>query len=262
MVNVVHSAARNVRRAAGTVQSRRANVTGIAAQSVLRGIRFAQVHRAGIDRIEHVRQLLLTSPDPLLMDDMPGATTTTIARMAEFSKPVPWAWLLYCVAREVQPERALEMGSCVGISAAYQVAAMHANGHGRLITLEGSRELADRSQWTLNALSLDRAEVRHGHFSDTFERAVDDLKPVDWAFIDGNHNREPTLEYADRLLQAAGPETVHIFDDINWSDGMRQAWAAIKRDPRYQVTFDLRSVGIAVSSVSATERRNFRIGYY
>jgi hypothetical protein len=43
-------------------------------------------------------------------------------------------------------------------------------------------------------------------------------------------------------------EAVFVFDDVNWSDGMRNAWSTIVDDPRIALTVDLRSVGIAVAS--------------
>ena len=39
-------------------------------------------------------------------------------------------------------------------------------------------------------------------------------------------------------------DTVFIFDDIHWSEGMEQAWDTIKAHPAVQVTVDLFGVGL------------------
>jgi hypothetical protein len=47
------------------------------------------------------------------------------------------------------------------------------------------------------------------------------------AFIDGDHTFEGTLRYhaAARATMPAG--SMLVFDDIDWSDGMREAWKKI-----------------------------------
>ncbi len=229
-----------------------------------------------LDRIELFRQFLLTSPVEFEAPDLGGGTPVstgpipvqyrprirTIGSMTLSSKPRRWAFLLFRLMRELKPETCLEMGTCVGISAAYQAAALTCNGSGRLITLEGVAPVAQRARDTLAELSLDRrVEVRQGAFQETLSGAVDDLRPVEWAFIDGHHAEEPTLEYLEVVLAGAAPEAVLVFDDINWSDGMRRAWSRIRRDPRFALTVDLRSVGIAVVSESAARRQELTFPY-
>ena len=63
--------------------------------------------------------------------------------------------------------RGLEMGTCVGISAAYQAAALNDNGAGRLVTLEGYAELAAEAQELWSNLGLSNVEVIVGRFAQT-----------------------------------------------------------------------------------------------
>src|SRR5262249_31791723 len=125
-------------------------------------------------------------------------TARTIGTMTTYSKPPTWARLLFRLVRDLAPETVLELGSCVGISAAFQAAALHLNGTGRLITLEGAAPLAERTARTLADLCLSEvAEVRVGEFDDTLPDALRELAPVGLSFIDGNHQERPTLTYAD-----------------------------------------------------------------
>ena len=57
-------------------------------------------------------------------------------------------------------------------------------------------------------------------------------------FIDGNHQKEATLKYFERLLTIAHNDSVFIFDDIHWSIGMEEAWEEIKNHPAVTVTID------------------------
>lgn len=268
-----HVAVRASRRYRGRWQLRGASATGDAPVAVLDGLRAATRGRpapdeaAWIARIELLRSLLATSPRPLSLSDLgvgrAVGSARTVGSMTRSSKPPRWAYLLFRLVRSVRPACCLELGACVGISAAYQAAALELNGAGRLVTLEGAAELAARSARTLEELDLAaRAEVRVGRFAETVGPALADLRPVDWAFIDGDHAEDATLDYADRILAAAGPEAVLVFDDINWSDGMRSAWGRVVADERYALTVDLRSVGLAVKSDSAVSRHNVRVLYY
>jgi predicted O-methyltransferase YrrM len=281
---LLHTAVRNSRRVQGRIKISSVDVDGAAPTAVVRALKQAAVgrpsaqERAWISRIELMRKLLLTSPEPLELVDFGAGTahrfdtgaaetvnvvSKTLGAMTLSSKPPRWAYLLFRLVRELRPESVLEMGACVGISAAYEAAALELNGTGRLLTLEGAPPLAERSSHTLAELGLaGRAEVRLGRFSETLTGAVAELAPVGLAFIDGHHIETATLDYMEELLGSIADEAVIVFDDVNWSDGMRNAWSAIVADPRFALTVDLRSVGIAVVSRSTTSSRALTIPYY
>ena len=61
---------------------------------------------------------------------------------------------------------------------------------------------------------------------------------IDLVFIDGNHQKEATLSYFQKLLPLAHNETVFIFDDIHWSAGMEEAWKEIQANPKVTVSID------------------------
>ncbi len=57
-------------------------------------------------------------------------------------------------------------------------------------------------------------------------------------FIDGNHQKEATLAYFEKLLPTVHNDSVMIFDDIHWSKGMEEAWEIIKQHSEVRVTID------------------------
>jgi predicted O-methyltransferase YrrM len=175
---------------------------------------------------------------------------TTLGEMTRRSSSGPrWGLLLFRMTRELRPSAVLELGTCVGVSAAYIGAALEMNGGGRLITLEGGTALVERARRTLGELGLtDRVQVVHGPFQATLDDALEQLSPVDLAFIDGHHLEEPTLRYTEQVLPHLSPEAVLAYDDIHWSDGMIRAWRRLEQDPRFALTVDLGGMGIATVS--------------
>jgi predicted O-methyltransferase YrrM len=278
---VVRDAAHQVRRLRGWVQLRDVDATGRAPAAVVAALRHAAGgrpsadERAWIDRIELLRRLLASSPQPLEIVDFGAGPRSalhedgaervvcrTLAEMTMSSKPPRWAYLLFRLVRELRPSAVLELGACVGVSASYQAAALELNGSGRLVSLEGSPVLASRSTRSLEELGLGhRATVVEGRFTDTIDTAIADLAPVEMAFVDGHHVEAATLDYMERILAACGDEAVLVFDDIHWTPGMTRAWRAVEDDPRFALTVDLGAVGIAAVSASATERARHTISF-
>ncbi len=155
--------------------------------------------------------------------------------------------LLMKLLRTFQPNVAIELGTSVGISAAYQAAAMEINGHGKLITLEGAPAVASIATANLLQLGLgDRAEVVVGRFVDTLPRVLEQAAPIDFAFIDGHHDFAATLEYFETIKPSLSSSAILVFDDISWSSGMAAAWRAIVADSRVGPVVSVFSMGLCV----------------
>ncbi len=206
-----------------------------------------------IAAIEKERAALLASraalvdgsfAEPGLYDE--GVSIATACRV---SKPRNAARLMYLLMREFRPRRVIELGTNVGISSAYQAAGLQANGDGgRLVTLEASPYRQRLARELHGRVGLHNVDHRLGLFDDTLDATVDEFGPFDFAFIDGHHQYEPTLDYFDRIWRNATPQALFIFDDIRWSDGMQRAWVALQADSRIELAVDLNSVGICVAS--------------
>jgi predicted O-methyltransferase YrrM len=171
------------------------------------------------------------------------------------SKPPAWSLLLFELVRAFRPRNCIELGTCLGISAAYQAAALRLNGAGTLVTLEGAEALAGLSRLHLRELGLDNVTVVAGRFQDKLPGILRHGPPVDYAFIDGHHDEKATLEYYRLFLPALAGCAVLVFDDIAWSDGMRRAWSAIRSADGVGLSVDLGPVGLCVAGVAAPPRR-------
>jgi predicted O-methyltransferase YrrM len=214
--------------------------------------------------VEGLRRRLLKDQTLLSIEDMGAGsafaarrwlTVGDIARRA--SKPPRLGKLLFRIARHYQPATILELGTSLGLSAAYLAAGAP---YGRVFTLEGAPAVADAAGRNLRSLGLD-ATVVTGHFDEQLVPLLRRLPPIDLAFVDGNHRREPTLRYFDLLMRHSARSAVLIFDDIHWSSEMEAAWAAIKRDPRVYLTIDLFFIGIVFLREEFKVRQDFIIRF-
>ena len=165
------------------------------------------------------------------------------------ASPPPWGRMLFQLVREFTPERCVELGTSLGISAAYTAAALQVNGRGELITLEGSDVLAELARKNLERLRLlPTVELRLGRHEETLPALVAEDSPIDFAFVDGRHEAAAVLETVDLLWCRLRSGAVLVFDDIAWSPDMRRAWREVAAEPRYAVTVGLGRVGVCVAA--------------
>ena len=69
-------------------------------------------------------------------------------------------------------------------------------------------------------------------------------RKFDLVYFDGNHQKEATLNYFQQLLPTAHNDSVFIFDDIHWSQGMEEAWETICKHPSVKVSIDTFHIGV------------------
>lgn len=200
--------------------------------------------------IETLRNALLKSTDSLMVTDLgagsrrtndPQRSVATIARNAQ--KPARFAWLLHRLIGRFQARNVLELGTSLGLTTAYLADAVARTG-GQLYSFEGCPNSAALARTHLDQLGYPTVELVIGNLDETLTQTVAILPQIDLAFFDANHRYEPTVQYFMSCLPHVHNDTVFIFDDIHWSEGMEQAWDTIKAHPAVQVTVDLFGVGL------------------
>ena len=156
-------------------------------------------------------------------------------------KPPRLAQLLYRLAADQKPQNIIELGTCLGITTVYL---QKAEPKAKVYTLEGSPETAAVASETFINAGLNSIAEITGNFDDTLPGVIDELDQLDFVFVDGNHQKDATLEYFEWCLPKAHENTLLIFDDIYWSEGMKEAWNEIKAHPQVTVTVDLFWIGL------------------
>ena len=205
-------------------------------------------HYYAFDEIAFRRDQLLQSTQRIPVTDFgAGSQVVTgkerrVADIARTSLTSPhFGKLLFKLAQFHQPKTILEIGTSLGISAAYLASGAP---DAQVITLEGSPHIAQLAKDQFEALGLNRITLLEGEFSTTLPKALSQVKSLDMVFIDGNHQFAPTLSYFEQIKPYLHDHALVIFDDIHWSKGMHKAWEMVKRDPMVRVSIDLFYKGI------------------
>jgi len=233
--------------------------------------------RDWVERIETARRELIRSAQTITVDDYgAGSAQLTLSdeEMAQgrayetrvgtlcraCSKPYFWSLLLFKLIRQFQPTRCVELGTCVGISASYQGAALALNGQqGTLTTIEGSQQTASVAARGLGDLGLEEVSVVVGRFQDALPGVLEAQQPIDYVFVDGHHDQQATVAYFEMVYPYLSETALVVFDDISWSAGMRSAWEHIAGDPRIALAVDLSAVGVCLLDGDRSPGERLRI---
>jgi predicted O-methyltransferase YrrM len=222
--------------------------------------RIAPSETVRIDAIESLRRELLASREPVDAAAPADARDDSLAAVCRTaSKPPLWTRFLFHLIREQRPDGCLELGTCLGISAAYQSAALDLNGAGSLVSLEGSTARAARAREHLRRLELARARVVEGRFQDTLAGVLAECGKLDYAFVDGHHDEDATLAYFDAIAAHAAPGALIVLDDIRWSPGMERAWLRLRVHPAVAASVDMFLLGICVLGEPAADDARFTV---
>lgn len=173
------------------------------------------------------------------VDRAPSRTVRSFVRHSSVS--FRYGALLYRITRWFGPEVMLELGTGLGISTLYLAAG---SPDAPIHTIEGNVARADFSSLLIKRCGFSAVKVHVGEMEEVLV-ALEGLKGKRFlAFVDGNHQYGPTLNYLRRLVALAGEEAVIVLDDIYWSKGMHRAWKEIIRWPEIRVSIDLFHMGI------------------
>ena len=217
------------------------------------------------EKVEALRDQLLNDTTVLEVEDFGAGSAvdkkskrsiSSIAKNA--AKPKKFGQLLFRMVKRYQPKTILELGTSLGITTSYLSLAKP---DARLITMEGSKEIADVAKQNFNAIELKNVELIEGNFDNTLSFVVRDLSSVDFSFIDGNHQQEPTERYFKELLSKTNNDSILVFDDIHWSSEMEAVWETIKKNPAVTCSIDLFFIGIIFFRKEFKEKQHFVIRF-
>lgn len=171
-----------------------------------------------------------------------------IGELCRMSSGTPEKGLfLFRLVRLLRPRSCLELGTCLGLSAAYIGSALALNGAGSLISVEGCPRLAELAGENLRRLALDRVTARTGRFQDVLPDLLA-ASDFDFAYVDGHHDRDATVGYVERIASAGPADMAIAVDDIDWSDGMREAWVQIARSPHVRACGSHEGLGLCFTA--------------
>lgn len=215
--------------------------------------------------VESQREKLKTNNRVIEVEDF-GAGSTVIKTnqriikdIANSSlKPKKYAQLLFRMVQYYQPATLVELGTSLGITSSYL---SFGNTNGRVFTCEGSANIAAIAAENFSSLGIENIELVKGDFAKTLPLLFQKIGTLAFAFVDGNHRKEPTLQYFQQLLTHSTPATIIVFDDIHWSAEMEAAWDAIQQHTAVTLTIDLFFVGIVFINPDFKVKQHFTIRF-
>ena len=168
-------------------------------------------------------------------------------------KPAKYGQLLFRMVNYFQPSTTLELGTCLGITTSYLGAAHR---KGQVITIEADPSTFQLAQQTFSLARANNILAVKGIFTEELPKILAQVDTIDFVFIDGHHAKQPTINYFEMCLAKSTEKTIFVFDDINWSQDMKAAWAIIKSREEVTVTIDLHVMGIVFLRKELT-KQNF-----
>lgn len=214
--------------------------------------------------IEAQRKKLLNDQRAITVTDLGAGShlnknrTKKVSQIAKNALKSPrLAQLIYRLAANHQPTNMIELGTCLGITSAYL---SKAQPRASVLTIEGCPQTAEVAYQNFQGLGLKNVELQVGNFNDLLPKAIEERATLDFVYIDGNHTKEATLNYFYSCLPKVTENSLLIFDDIYWSEGMKQAWEEIKNHSQVTITVDLFWIGL-VYFRKGKAKENFKLKY-
>ena len=215
--------------------------------------------------IEQQRKILQKNKSLISVEDFGAGSTiiksnqrrvNAIAKSSLKSKK--YAQLIFRIAAYYKTNCILELGTSFGITTAYLA---NSNKNVNVKTLEGSNAIATFAENNFASLQLNNIEIIKGDFNSTLPKYLALNPVINLAFIDGNHRKNPTLEYFYQIIQHTDESSIVIFDDIHWSAEMESAWEEIKIHPSVTLSIDLFFVGIVFFKKDFKVKQHFSIQF-
>ena len=215
--------------------------------------------------IEKQRQILLKDKTVIQVEDF-GAGSTIIKTKkrivkdiaASSLKPKKYSQLLFRMIQFYNKKNILELGTSLGITTSYMAAAKN---NPFVTTMEGSQNIVAIAVQNFNALQINNINIIKGDFEKSLFPYLNVTGNIDFAFLDGNHRKTPTLQYFKQILQKSHENTFFVFDDIHWSIEMEAAWEEIKAHEAVTLTIDLFFIGIVFFKKDFKVKQHFVIRY-
>ena len=191
--------------------------------------------------INKTRQQLLSNIEVITIKDFGSGSkvfknnerkVSDIAKIAGISKKK--SALIVKLLEYFKCKNILEIGTSVGLGTA---SLSITNPKATITTLEGCKNTAAIASDLFKTNNLKNINLVLGEFDNTLPEIIKNQK-FDLVYFDGNHQKEATLKYFNECLKTVHNNSFFIFDDINWSIEMKEAWLEIIEHPKVTVSIN------------------------
>jgi predicted O-methyltransferase YrrM len=221
---------------------------------------------ADYNAVEKIRKELLSNHEMLEIEDLGAGSRVAkykqrkVSSISKHSLKTPkFSQLLYRIAKYYNCKSIVEFGTSLGITSSYL--SMAAGNDGHIATVEGSSSIAAIAAKNFETLRLKNIQPFIAPFDEWLTKKDLGFNRVDLAFIDGNHQLEPTLKYFNEFLSRSHNDSILVFDDIHWSREMEASWEKIKENESVTCTIDLFFIGLVFFRNEIKEKQHFSIRF-
>jgi predicted O-methyltransferase YrrM len=152
--------------------------------------------------------------------------------LSRLSSPAPACALLARLVAGAEPGWVVEIGSAFGVASVAMATALAATGRGRFDGIELEPWKAELANDAVRVVLGERGRVHAGAVETVLPALLAERgRPIDFAFVDALHTYDATWAEHRMLAAAVAPGATVVYDDVPFSDEMRQCWAAIARAP-------------------------------
>jgi predicted O-methyltransferase YrrM len=203
-----------------------------------------------LDKIDSIRKKILSEKRTFKRIDLGQGSSAAPGRQASVELG-SWAkrssidpfygGILHRLTKELQPTNLLELGTAVGLSAAYMASAID---QGQLTTIEGDPFLAEVARQTCDTLGFTNVQIKQGSFETVLKTIPLTEKKYQLIYIDGHHHPDAVHQYLDNLTHTLNGFRAVIVDDIRWSPDMLAGWKSLVKRPEWNLRIDIFRMGI------------------
>ena len=213
--------------------------------------------------IEQLRSQLLRNQSVISVEDFGAGSSVIKSKERKISAiagssltRTSFCQLLFKMIHHYKPQEIVELGTSFGVATLYlSKAAPKSN----INTIEGSEKIADVAQMNFDIFKAENITINRGNITAVLPEVLAKIKKLDMIFLDGNHQKLPTIAYFEKSLEYANAQTVFIFDDIYWSEEMAEAWETVKKHPKVRLSIDLYQFGLIFINPDVKEIQHFKI---
>lgn len=199
-------------------------------------------------KIELIRKKLIQDNSTLAVRDLGSGSEnkgTNLRKVSDIARcslvQKKYGLLLSKMAIEFGEPFIIEFGTSFGISTMYLAGGSR---NAIVYTMEGCPAISEKAEENFVEAGFKNIRMFTGSFDDLLPSIMNLSGSPGLIFIDGNHRKDPVINYFCKMREISGNQTVIIIDDIHYSKEMEEAWEIIKQKEKVTMTIDIGRMGL------------------
>ena len=216
--------------------------------AIVSGIMRNKINPAVVLKIEKRRKELISDRRTIIVKDLGAGSkkmNTNLRKVSDIASnsavTEKYGVLLTGMAEKFGKPYIVEFGTSLGISTMYLASG---SAETQVYTMEGCPATAKIARENFKCERFNNIKQFIGPFDDLLPTIKELSGEPGLVYIDGNHRKEPVVDYFYQMSEKSGNDTVIIIDDIHNSKEMEDAWNIIKHHEKVTTTIDINRMGI------------------